>query len=137
MHETAKGSCLCEQLSFTVKLPVKWAAHCHCSICRAANGAAFVTWFGVPEENFEINSGHENLAWYSHTEGAERGFCNCCGSSVFFRSRKWPDEMHLTLANMKQPIKQSPETNAYFNTHVEWANFDQLKKISEDGSEIK
>ena len=136
MNEFAKGGCLCGELRYTVKLLVKWVAHCHCSICRENSGSAFVTWFGIQAENFNLDTGKHYLKWYSHTQGAERGFCECCGSSIFFRSKKWPDELHLTLANMKQDIQQQPKLNAYFDSHVEWAKFDHLKNISADGTAI-
>jgi len=136
VSESSRGSCLCGAVSYSVRLPVKWVAHCHCSLCRKANGAAFVTWFGVEQENFILETGREVLKWYSHTQGAERGFCECCGSSMFFKSAHWPREMHLTFANMEQEIKQLPQLNAYYDTHVEWSEVNGLKKVHEDGSII-
>lgn len=43
----ANGRCLCGALQFSVRFPTKWVAHCHCTMCRRAHGAAFVTWFEV------------------------------------------------------------------------------------------
>ena len=37
------GGCLCGDVRFTVDWPSKWIAHCHCSMCRRAHGAAYVT----------------------------------------------------------------------------------------------
>lgn len=46
---TANAQCLCGDLKLEATLPSKWVAHCHCSLCRRAHGAAFVTWVGMDE----------------------------------------------------------------------------------------
>ncbi len=38
------GGCLCGVVRYRIALPPLWVAHCHCSICRRAQGAGFVTW---------------------------------------------------------------------------------------------
>ena len=40
------GTCLCGSVRFSASLPSKWVAHCHCTYCRRAHGAPFVTWAG-------------------------------------------------------------------------------------------
>jgi hypothetical protein len=40
---TAAGACLCGGIAFDAALPSKCVAHCHCTRCRRAQGAAFVT----------------------------------------------------------------------------------------------
>lgn len=47
-----EGGCLCGAVRYVITLPTKWCAHCHCSMCRRAHGAAFVTWAGVPSQSF-------------------------------------------------------------------------------------
>ena len=46
MNESTKveGGCLCGAVRFSLELPSKWCAHCHCSMCRRAHGAGYVTW---------------------------------------------------------------------------------------------
>lgn len=43
----AQAQCLCGDITLAATLPSLWAAHCHCSLCRRAHGAAFVTWVGM------------------------------------------------------------------------------------------
>ena len=38
-----QGSCLCKKIQFSIPEQILWSAHCHCSLCRKAQGAAFVT----------------------------------------------------------------------------------------------
>ena len=118
------GECLCGAVMFRVVGPTKWCAHCHCSMCRRAHGAAFVTWFGVPLDQFEVLTGAERLNWYGSSTDAERGFCDQCGSTILFRSTRWSDEMHIVLANIEGAIDREPAAHVFFETHVEWLKFD-------------
>lgn len=78
----ATGSCLCEGVKFTFKLKAKHFDGCHCSMCRKWGGGPALT----VESDGEIEFvGVENLAIYSSSEWAERGFCKVCGSHLFYR----------------------------------------------------
>ena len=46
----ASGACLCRAVGFVATLPSRWVAHCHCSRCRRAHGAAFVTFVGLENQ---------------------------------------------------------------------------------------
>ena len=87
--KSASGHCLCGKVEFRVNFPTRWCAHCHCSMCQIAHGAAFVTWVGVPKDKFELISGEKRLSWYASSEQASRGYCNRCGTTLFFRSSRW------------------------------------------------
>jgi hypothetical protein len=115
---------------FEVDGPTKWAAHCHCSLCRRAHGAAFVTWFGVPDEQFRFTAGEAETGWYASTPEARRGFCRSCGSTMFFISERWEGETHIAIAHMDGPIDREPTAHVFFDTHVPWIVLgDQLKKL--------
>ncbi|MEJ2513915.1 MAG: GFA family protein [Gammaproteobacteria bacterium] len=117
------GGCLCGAVRFRVTGPTKWCAHCHCTLCRRAHGAAFVTWVGLEDVHFKLDS-DPTLAWYESTPGAQRGFCSRCGTTLLFRSARWPGEMHVTRAAFDGDIDRAPAGHAYFSTHVEWARVD-------------
>lgn len=120
----AHGSCLCGQVRFTVEWPSKWVAHCHCTLCRRAHGAAFVTWFGMQNDHARIDDSAGALRWYASSPGAERGFCAHCGSSLFFRSDRWPGELHIVLANLEGEVDRAPMAHVFWETHVDWATVD-------------
>ncbi|MFH1852496.1 MAG: GFA family protein [Candidatus Neomarinimicrobiota bacterium] len=120
---TAAGACLCGAVKFEITLPTKWCAHCHCTLCRRSHGAAFVTWFGVATEQFRFIAGEEQVKWYFSAPESQRGFCTTCGSQILFRSTKWPSEMHISLSNMNDPIDRQPTIHVYFDTHVDWLEF--------------
>ncbi|HIN02263.1 MAG TPA: GFA family protein [Candidatus Marinimicrobia bacterium] len=123
-HRKVTGACLCGQVEFTVELPAKWCAHCHCTRCQRSHGAGFVTWFGVNKEHLTLEKGEKLLRWVSASKKSEYGFCGHCGSSMLFRSTKWLDEIHITLANVHNDIGLKPQAHVYFDTHVDWLNFE-------------
>lgn len=130
---TFTGGCLCGAVRFAVTGATKWCAHCHCSLCRRAHGAAFVTWFGVADEQFRFTSGQAVVRWYASTPGARRGFCGTCGSTIFFASERWPGETHIVLAAMDSAIDREPSAHVFFDSHVDWVRLgDDLKRLGGD-----
>ena len=132
----ASGRCLCGAVSFTTRFPTKWVAHCHCTRCRRAHGAAFVTWVGVEQVRASIGDPGGKLRWFRSADGAERGFCSVCGSSMFFRSpARWPGELHIARALFNDPLDREPQAHAYYDTHVEWVSLaDSLPRKSDPES---
>lgn len=118
--ETASGSCLCGKVAFSVTLPTLWCAHCHCTRCQRAHGAAFVTWVGTDASGASITDLGAALRWWASDAGGERAFCGHCGSPMFFRSSRWPGELHIARALFNTPIDREPSGHAYYDTHVEW-----------------
>ena len=105
----ASGACLCKSVEFRAELPSKWVAHCHCTMCQRAHGAAFVTWVGMEEPRVRIEDRDGLLRWYKSSPEAERGFCSRCGSTLFFRSTRWPGELHIVLANFVDEVDRAPQ----------------------------
>ena len=130
--KSARGSCLCGAVEYQVYFPTRWCVHCHCSMCRAAHGAAFVTWVGVLRDQFEFISGEKYLTWYESSETAFRGHCNRCGSPLVFHSSRWADEIHVTFASFENAIDRSPAAHVWFDNHVDWVRLgDDLRCFPE------
>lgn len=117
----ARGGCLCGAVRFAARMPALWVAHCHCSRCRRAHGAAFVTWVGLRAEQAAIDDTGSALRWWRAETGAERGFCSRCGTPLFFRSPRYPGELHIARALFDDDLAQQPDSNDYFSAHVSWA----------------
>ena len=129
-QKQVNGSCLCGTVEFLAGLPSKWCAHCHCSICRKAHGAGYVTWVGFEDNQVDFAQGEKELKWYESSKDAQRGFCGQCGSTLFFRSERWPGELHIALACINDPIDREPQANVFFDKHVNWMPIDtSLKQI--------
>ena len=118
--ERVTGSCLCGKVGCSAKLPTLWVAQCHCSLCQKNAGAALVTWAGFNETDVIIDDSDKTLKWYSATENAYRGFCGECGSTLFFKSARWPGELHITVVNIHQPLDREPQAHVYWSSHQPW-----------------
>ena len=116
----ARGSCLCGAVRFVAALPTKWVAHCHCTYCRRAHGAPFVTWAGFRGDQFSIDPSGLAPTWYESSPGASRGFCPRCGSPMFFKSQRWPDEVHVARALFTDALDRDPTVHVYYDNHVPW-----------------
>ena len=80
-----KGRCLCGAVSLSTTSLNNHVAACHCSMCRKWGGGALL---GV-ECNGDLSfSGEENIKVYQSSEWAERGFCQKCGSHLFYRLKE-------------------------------------------------
>ena len=123
------GGCFCGAVRFTIDLPSKWCAHCHCSMCRRVHGAGYVTWVGVDSANFHLTGDASRLQWFESSPGARRGFCKTCGSSMLFESSRWSGETHVALASLDQPIDRKPQAHAFYSAHVEWMPADESLTI--------
>ncbi|GGL53537.1 GFA family protein [Wenxinia marina] len=78
-----RGSCLCGGVSFEVADPRPSVTFCHCSLCRAWSGHY---WASTRAEAADVRfTADETLRWYASSDIAERGFCDRCGASLFFR----------------------------------------------------
>ena len=125
------GGCLCGAVRYRVGLPALWVAHCHCSMCRRAQGAAFVTWVGTAADRFVLMSGAEVLQRFQSSPPAIRSFCGRCGSPLFFESTRWPGEMHVTLASLDDAAGLEPQAHAYWSSRAPWGEWQghELAKV--------
>lgn len=119
---TAKGSCLCGAVRFTAALPPKWVAHCHCTRCRRAHGAAFVTWAGFDEASVAVSDAESLLRRHVAAEGGTRSFCGRCGSPMFFQSPNWPGELHIARALFGDVPGVEPQVHVHVDTRVDWVH---------------
>jgi hypothetical protein len=135
MIAAASGACLCGAIAFSVGLPSRWVAHCHCTRCQRAHGAAFVTWVSVDADRALIDDGAAQLRWFAHPGGGERGFCGRCGSSMFFRSADWPGELHVARALFTTPVDKMPQMHGFYDSHVDWIQLaDDLPRKPDPGA---
>jgi hypothetical protein len=53
---------------------------------------------------------------------------------MFFRSARWPGELHVARANFDTPVDRAPQAHVFWETHVDWVSLgdDLVKKASVD-----
>ena len=57
---------------------------------------------------------------FNSSPGAERTFCDHCGSPLSFRSKKMSDVMHFFVAAMEEPEKFEPTLHVAFEEKLPW-----------------
>ncbi|MEM9130245.1 MAG: GFA family protein [Pseudomonadota bacterium] len=115
---TLKGHCLCKEISFELEGEHNWVGHCHCDSCRRGAGAPLVTFIGHPNGAWRW-TGLEPTA-YESTPGNTRFFCKTCGSSVAYRSVRYPEEMHFHAALFEDPSQVMPKQIYHKDERLSW-----------------
>ncbi|WP_294622864.1 GFA family protein [uncultured Roseovarius sp.] len=78
-----RGACLCGAVRLRIEgpLPDPWA--CHCGQCRKQTGHHLAS-IEVPRACVAFE-GLDAIGRYRASERAERGFCQTCGSTLYWR----------------------------------------------------
>ena len=114
------GACLCGAVRFELTGPTLFCAHCHCSMCRRAHGAGYVTWVGVLKGGLRTVAGADRLVRYRSSDHGTRDFCGTCGSSLFCESTHHPERIDVALANVDGDIDRPPQLHVYYDDRAPW-----------------
>lgn len=76
------GSCLCGGVKYKISGALRPVVACHCTQCRKTSGHYVAA---TQCEAKDLNVEAATLTWFKSSEVAERGFCGCCGSNLFWR----------------------------------------------------
>ena len=79
------GSCLCGSVRVSAQNATNKVGACHCSMCRKWGGGPYMEVDCGTEVSF---IGEENITVYNSSDWADRGFCNSCGSHLFYRLKE-------------------------------------------------
>ncbi len=78
------GSCLCGAVSFEVHGPLRPVIACHCIQCRKQTGNYMSSTAAMDTDIKFVES--RGLKWYRSSPKAQRGFCQDCGSALFWKA---------------------------------------------------
>lgn len=79
---SASASCLCGAVTINAAAVERDAGACHCGMCRKWGGGPLLAVDCGTEVSID---GEENVGVYDSSDWAERGFCNKCGTHLFYR----------------------------------------------------
>ena len=82
-NDVKTGHCLCGAVRFKTRGALRDVVACHCSQCRRQTGLYYAA-TNVANADLEV-TGEDNVRWYRASEHGERGFCQTCGSALFWR----------------------------------------------------
>ncbi len=106
-----KASCLCGAVNITVEGKLPEADACHCTQCRKQSGHYWAS-IDVPTTAVSV-SGEENVRWYQSSEKVRRGFCETCGSFLF-----WDPIHHDKIAIAMGAFDKPTDTNLWSHIFV-------------------
>jgi len=128
-----EGGCFCKKIRYQIDSGDYLAANCHCTMCRRAHGAAFVTWVGAREERFSITAGEELVRWHQSSPQSRRGFCLTCGTTLFFASTLCPGEIHVARPAIQGPLDRDPQCHVFYDQRADWVELgDALPRYATD-----
>ena len=84
---TGKGRCLCGAVTLVADGLGQHIDACHCRTCRTWSGGPL---FAVECDGSVTFQGEEHVTVYDSSEWAQRGFCNRCGTHLFYRLKEKP-----------------------------------------------
>ncbi len=103
------GSCLCGAVTFVVTGAPRGVAACHCRTCRKHTGAPFAVYADYQVKSVRLSGG--SLKEFCSSPGATRGFCENCGSTLYYRGENLPDMIHLHVGVFDSPELFEPSTH--------------------------
>ena len=112
------GGCLCGAVRFRARGVPAGVAHCHCSACRKAAGAPFVTFARFPIERIAFTKGKPK--WRRSSAKARRGSCAKCGSQLAFQFFAHPERMSLAVGCFDRPERVKPERHIFVESKLPW-----------------
>jgi hypothetical protein len=92
MGEVFTGGCQCGAVRYAVDLAPAGVHVCHCRMCQKAVGGPFAVICPVLKCHFRVTRGE--MAFFSSSDVARRGFCRDCGTPLCF---DYPDAEDIGL----------------------------------------
>ena len=124
------GQYLCGQTTFNVQLKNHHVYVCHCSICRRQTSGVIMT-IDIEQGSLQFTK-QNHLSIYGSSEWGERGFCNQCGTNLFWRTRD-QSYCNINVFSLNDiPHTLSLDTEIYFDNKPEFYAFqNNTKKLTE------
>jgi len=122
-----QGRCECGQVAFQVANISEDVAVCHCQQCRRMSGHLWAS-VRVKDQDM-IFTEEKGLKWYKSSDKAKRGFCQNCGSSLFYRLTE--DTGYAIAAG----CFQNP-TGFYMDRHIFVKDKGDYYQIADDAPQI-
>ncbi len=117
-EESIEGGCLCGAVRYRVSGTPYDVTHCHCTLCRRASGAPFVSWASFRSVYFSFTTG-EPSRFVSSTK-AVRTFCHQCGTPLTFQLHEKPEELDVTICSMDTPEQVAPQDHTWTRSQLPW-----------------
>ena len=127
------GGCFCGDNRFEITEAAVDTHHCHCSICRRLQGAAFVTLSIFPKAGFKWTQGGD-LATFDSSAKVHRHRCKKCGTPLTVTLDAFADLIAITRTSLdKDQVPGEPAAtlrHAFWPDRVDWLEInDEVRKV--------
>lgn len=114
------GGCLCGGVRYEYRGAIEEISMCHCSMCRKAQGSAYVAVSPINAVLFTITQGAELLKEYRAVPHKARVFCSHCGSPIFSARDDLPNVKRLRLGTVETPFECANRYHIYAGSKAGW-----------------
>lgn len=130
---TMKGQCLCGAVNFHGKpIPHRGIGVCHCGQCRRWGGGG--PFMAMRMEGGVTFDADEALVWYRSSDQGERGFCERCGTSLFWRALGAGNDVAINVSTLPEDHGQTINEHIWVDDKPDWYEFadDRPRKTAAD-----
>jgi hypothetical protein len=117
-----EGSCLCGEVTYTLKSDLLFLYHCHCEECRKFSGSSSATNATVVRADLEISDPNQKLKRYALKAGS-RYFCADCGSPIY-SSADDGEFPAIHCGSIKNPPNKVVDANLWVSEKCPWTEID-------------
>ena len=118
------GRCMCGLVTWTYSGDTTRNLVCYCTDCQRATSSPLTAFLGLHSEKLHWNGKIED---FESSPGTFRGFCPACGTRLYFRSQRWPKEIHVHAATLTDPSVYLPDAQVFVGSRAGW--LDRLDSI--------
>lgn len=119
-HIVIIGGCLCNGVRYEYDGTISEISMCHCSMCRKAQGSAYVAISPVDTARLTITKGQDLLKEYRAVPGKARVFCSNCGSPIYSARDDLPGVRRLRLGTVETPFACSNSYHIHVASKAAW-----------------
>lgn len=133
MYQTSNsitGGCICGAVRYQVTGALRPIIACHCEQCRRFSGH-FVAATATRKRHFKLLQA-DGLKWYSYQSGLRQGFCQACGSSLFFEDEQG-ERISIAAGSLDHPQGLTMAAHIFTAEAGDYYQLDQNIPISTDG----
>jgi hypothetical protein len=111
------GGCQCGAVRYRAGVQPSNVHLCHCRMCQKAVGGPFAVICPVLKTDFQVTCGE--IAWFTSSAVARRGFCRDCGTPLIFDYPPYPD-IGVLAGSFDRPDLVPPVVQYGIESRVAW-----------------
>ncbi len=124
------GRCLCQAIRYECTGEPILTTHCHCESCRRQTSSPVTTFILVPRTTLRFTQRQPKE--FSSSPGVWRSFCADCGSPIYYRTDRRPDDIDLYAVTLDDPSGIAPECHVHSAEQLPWFELmDNLPRYTE------